>query len=65
LKQILTACGVEAGKDGVYEWDLKDVLDRVVTGRVKHEEEPWTNRDGRTVTTKKHKIENVSISMEK
>ena len=64
LKQILTACGIEAGQDGVYKWDFKDVKNRVVSGSVVHEESEWTNRDGKDIITKKHKIQSVKIAME-
>jgi hypothetical protein len=61
LKQILTACGIAAGQDGIYEWDIPDVLDKVITGYVSHQEEEWINREGTTVKTTKHKITEVSV----
>lgn len=59
LKQILTACDVEAGEDGVYEWDIPDVLGRFVKGNVVHEQEEWINRGGETVKTTKSKIREI------
>ena len=59
LKQLLTACGVEAGKDGIYEWDIADILDKKVEGLVEHIEEEWINRDGNKIKTPKGKITQV------
>lgn len=59
LKQILTACGVEAGKDGVYEWEIKDVLTETIYGRVVHYDEEWINRENRTIKTKRYRIAEV------
>ena len=59
LKSILTACGIEAGKDGVYEWDISDILDKKVEGLVEHIEESWINREGATIKTTKGKITQV------
>ncbi len=56
LKQLLTACGIVADKEGFYEWDIADVLNRTVFGRVQHIDEEWINREGETVVTKKGKI---------
>ena len=67
LKQILNACDVEAGQDGIYEWDISDVLNKTVLGLVKHIEEDWVNREGVTVKSRKVKIaqiENVSNDKE-
>lgn len=59
LKQILTACGVEAGQDGVYEWDIPDVLTKTIMGKVEHQQETWIDREGKSRTTPKHKIVEV------
>lgn len=59
LKSILNACKIEAGQDGVYEWDIDDVIDKEFTATVSHYTEPWVNREGKTVETTKHKIENI------
>jgi hypothetical protein len=49
LKSILSACGIEAAKDGVYDWDIIDILDQYVLGRVEHvQEDPWIDREGKT-----------------
>lgn len=59
LKQILSACGVEAGQDGIYEWDIPEVLNKTIQGLVKHIEEEWINREGESIVTKKGKIVEV------
>ena len=56
LKMILAACNIPASEDGVYDWDIIDILDQEVLGLVKHEQEEWINRDGKTVTSTKGKI---------
>ena len=59
LKQILAACGVAAAEDGVYEWDIPDVLEKVMSGRVEHFDDEWINREGKTILTKKDKIAEI------
>jgi len=56
LKSILTACGVPAGQDGVYDWEISSILNKRIQGLVEHEDNEWINRDGETVTTKQHRI---------
>lgn len=56
LKQILTACGIPAGQDGIYEFEINDLLNKEVMGEVIHEENEWINRAGETVKTKQHRI---------
>lgn len=59
LKQILAACGVAAAQDGVYEWDIPDILDKVIMGKVVHYPDTWINRSNQTITTTKWKIAEV------
>ena len=59
LKQILTACGIEATKESVFKWDIPDVLNKTVFGRVEHIPEEWIDRKGETRVTKKGKIVEV------
>jgi len=59
LKQILAACGVDASADGVYKWDIEDVINKDVAGQVIQEDNDWINRDGDTITSKQHKIVDV------
>lgn len=60
LKSILSACGCEAGKDGVYEWDISDVIGKNISGLVIHEDNEYINREGEKVKRKQHKIQDVS-----
>lgn len=46
LKSILTACGVSAGQDGVYQWEVNDVLSKIILADVVNNEEDFTNRKG-------------------
>ena len=56
LKSLLGACQVEAAKDGIYKWDISDILEKEVMGKVENSDEEWINREGDTVTTKKSRI---------
>lgn len=56
LKSILKACDVKAGQDGIYEWDIENVLDKIIAGRVQHINESWINREGESIAAKKAKI---------
>ena len=56
LKSLLTSCGIEAGKDGIYNFDIPDLLEREVMGKVENSDEEWINREGETVVTKKSRI---------
>ena len=59
LKQILTTCGIAAGQDKVYEWDIPDVLDKKIWGNVQQYNDSYINREGITVDTTKWKIAQV------
>jgi hypothetical protein len=56
LKQFLSACDVPAGADGIYEWEISDVVGKSIQARVEIEQEKWTNREGVEVVTPKAKI---------
>lgn len=56
LKSLLNAVGVEGGQDGVYSWDVTDVIGKQVTAIIEHYSEPWINRDGQSVTSNKAKV---------
>lgn len=60
LKSVLAACGVGAAEDGVYEWDIPDVMNKTVLGIVIHFDEEWINREGNKVKSKKHKITDIT-----
>lgn len=59
LKSILAACGCKASEDGVYDWDIKDILQKNVLGLSVHEDNEYINREGETVKTKQHKIVDI------
>ena len=59
LKSILSACGISAGQDGVYEWYMHDIYDKEVAGLVVHEPNEYINRDGNTVKTTQHRVQEV------
>lgn len=59
LKSILDACGIEAAKDGVYEWDIQDILNQYIGGRIEHSVEDWIDREGKGRNTTKSKIVEV------
>jgi hypothetical protein len=56
LKQLLTACGVTAGKDGVYDWSTSDIIGKEINGEVEHEDNEYINREGVTIKGKQHRI---------
>lgn len=56
LKSLLDAAGIKKDEKGVYEWEVSDLIETEVLGKVKNEDEPWVNREGETVTTTKSKI---------
>lgn len=59
LKSILNACGLEGGQDGVYEWDIRDLIDKEVAGLVIHEPNTYINREGVEINTTQHRIQEV------
>jgi hypothetical protein len=62
LKTFLTACGIKAAADGVFIWDFKDVLEKTIQAKIKHEEEEWINREGQTVKTLKSRVTEFKYS---
>lgn len=56
LKSLLSAVGIAAGQDGVYDWSKSDVIGKQVTAIVEHYQEPWINREGKEVTSTKAKV---------
>lgn len=56
LKSLLTACGVAAGQDGVYDWSVTDVIGQTVVALVEHSQEPWINKDGVEIMQTKAKV---------
>lgn len=62
LKQILSACGVTAGEDGIYKWDIKDVLGKEISVLIEHEPNEFINREGITVKGTQHRVAEVNKS---
>jgi hypothetical protein len=56
LKALLKACGLEAGEDGTYDWDIEDVEGKTVSARIENVNEAWIDRNGESRTTPKSKI---------
>lgn len=56
LKQILIACEIPAGEDGIYEWDITDVLNKQITGKIENCTEEWTDRNGIKKAIEKSKM---------
>jgi len=56
LKQFLAACEAPSAEDGVYDWDIRDVLNRHILAQGVSAEEKWVDREGNTRTTTKVKI---------
>jgi len=64
LKSILKACNVPASADGIYDWDIPDVLGKIVQGRVEHQKEEWIDRESKTRTTTKSRIVEIKTTEE-
>ena len=62
LKEILAACKVAASKDGVYDWDISDVIGKIVTATVKHYDNKYINRDNQEVSATKQRITDFKAS---
>jgi len=56
LKKLLTACDIEAGKDGVYEWNTEDIVGKEIRVLNEPEDSTWINRSGDKVTTKQNRF---------
>jgi hypothetical protein len=56
LKMILAACDCSASSDGVYNWDIPDVINKRISGLVEHEPNNYIDRDGVTQNGIQHRI---------
>jgi len=56
LKQLLHACEVPAAADGVYDWDIADVIDKHVMAQGVPKEEKWIDREGNDRVSTKVRI---------
>lgn len=59
LKQILGACEIEASADGVYDWDIEDVIGKEVQGKIENTTEEWIDREGEKQSALKPKVVQV------
>ena len=56
LKSLLESIGVDKDNDGNFVWDVEDVIGRLASGKVVHEEESWIDRQGNDRTSLKSRI---------
>jgi hypothetical protein len=56
LKNFLAACEVPASEDGVYDWDISDVIGKIISGKGESSQEKWIDREGTERTSTKTKI---------
>jgi len=59
LKSILSACGVSASEDGVYAWDITDILNKEISCLLAHEDNDYINRDGVEIKEQQHRVESI------
>jgi len=56
LKKLLTACGVEAGQDGKYQWNTEEIVGKEIRVLNEPEDNTYTNRQAIEVTTKQNRF---------
>ena len=56
LKKLLIACGIEAGKDGIYDWNTEDIVGKQIRALNEPEDNTWINRSGDEITTKQNRF---------
>lgn len=61
LKRILEACDAPHNADGVFDWDISNVINKEVQGLVEHEPNEYINRSGETVKEIQHRIVDFDI----
>jgi len=59
LKMLLSAVGCKAAEDGIYSFDIDDIIGKDVMGLVVHEDNEWINREGVTIYGKQHKVTDI------
>lgn len=57
LKQLLSAVGIEGDVNGVYHFDIPDVVGKSVEAKNVQEDNVYINRDGDEVKEKRNKIQ--------
>jgi hypothetical protein len=56
LKAFLSALGVTADAEGVFEYDPDFLIGKAIIARVEHYKEDWINRDGNNIKLDKAKV---------
>lgn len=56
LKKLLIACGIEAGKDGIYDWNDEDIVGTEINILNEPEDNTYINRNGDSITTKQNRF---------
>jgi len=59
LKMVLGACNCPASENGVYDWDMIDIVNQIVQGRIEHEPNDWIDRSGTAHNDKQSKVVEV------
>ena len=56
LKKLLTACGIAAGKDNVYEWDTEEIIGKKINALNILEDNVWIDRSGEERKTQQNRF---------
>ena len=56
LKQFLTAVNAPVDEEGVFTWDVANVMGKRLEGFVENEPNDWIDRDGKTQTSHQSKV---------
>lgn len=56
LKKLLNACGIESGKDGIYNWSPKDIINKNINVLIELEDQEYIDRNGTTQKTKQNRV---------
>lgn len=59
LKSLLEAIGFIADKDGCFDWELNQTVNKEFMGLVEHEPNEYINRSGETVKETQHRVTEV------
>ena len=62
LKSLLDSVGITKDNDGNYLWDIEDVVERVVSAKVVHQEESYLDNNAQERTSTKSRIMSFSES---
>lgn len=62
LKQILSACSIAADENGIYKWDLPDVIGQAIDVLIEHEPNEYIDREGKTQKGVQHRVSEVRVT---